>query len=156
LPTKKICCTRFALALPIKSQSPDTKTAKDKALHQGEAVLPTATSSPPTHTSHTKPSTSTTMSPKQDLTYYHVPDLYALDPAACEVDLSSLSWMQPIVIDDEDLMIGGKALSEWYEEDRRRLSSGSDDGKADNSQDEERRGRERVRRHRKVIKVHQK
>lgn len=74
--------------------------------------------------------------------------MHSLDSSAREVDLSCHSWVQPIVIDDEDLMFGGKSLSAWYEEDRRRLSSGSDDGRADHSQDEERRGRERVRRHR--------
>ena len=58
------------------------------------------------------------------------------------------AWVQTIDIDDEDLMFGGKSLSAWYEEDRQRLSSGgSDDGRTENSQDEEPRGRERVRRH---------
>ncbi|KAF5133944.1 hypothetical protein E5D57_004572 [Metarhizium anisopliae] len=94
------------------------------------------------------------MSPKQEPTYYLVPNMRALDTSAREVDLDSYAWIQPIVIDDEDLMFGGKSLSAWYEEDRRRLSSGSDDGRAEHSQDEERRGRERVRRHYKGSKNH--
>lgn len=52
------------------------------------------------------------------------------------VDLGSHAWVQPTVIDDADLTFGGKPLCAWYEEERRRLSNG----------DEERRGRERVRR----------
>ncbi|GAB0133339.1 hypothetical protein EsDP_00001751 [Epichloe bromicola] len=88
------------------------------------------------------------MSLKSEATYYLVPNLRALDPSAHEVDPKSHTWVQPIDIDDEDLMFGGKSLSAWHEEDRRRLSSGgSDDGRNDHSQDEERRGRERVRRH---------
>ncbi|KAI9155510.1 hypothetical protein HJFPF1_08094 [Paramyrothecium foliicola] len=82
------------------------------------------------------------MSPKSSTEtasyYYVVPNLKALDPSAREVDLSAHAWVQPTVIDDEDLTFGGKPLSAWYEEERRRLSSGSSD--------EERRGRERVRR----------
>jgi len=70
--------------------------------------------------------------------YYYVPNLQALDPTAREVDPSAYAWVQPTIIEDEDLTFGGKALSTWYEEDRRRHSSGSDE--------EERRGRERVRR----------
>lgn len=58
------------------------------------------------------------------------------------MDTSAYTWVQPTVIEDDDLTFGGKSLSAWYEEERRRLSSGSgsDDG-------EERRGRERVRKH---------
>ncbi|KAF4508113.1 hypothetical protein G6O67_004535 [Ophiocordyceps sinensis] len=82
--------------------------------------------------------------------YYLVPDLCALDPAAREVELDAHAWVQPTVIEDEDLTFGGKSLSAWYEEERRRLSSGgSDDGQSQSSQDEERRGRERTRRHHK-------
>lgn len=67
----------------------------------------------------------------------------------CLVDPSAYTWVQPTIIDDEDLTFGGKALSTWYEEERRRLSSGSDE--------EERRGRERVRRHHRSTKTsHQK
>ena len=57
-------------------------------------------------------------------------------------DYSGYQWVQPTIIEDDDLQFGGKALSEWYEEDRSRMSSagGSDDGHC-----EERRGRERTR-----------
>ncbi|KAG5922962.1 hypothetical protein E4U42_005078 [Claviceps africana] len=88
------------------------------------------------------------MSPMSEATYYLVPNLRALDPSAREVDLNSYSWVQPIDIDDEDLMFGGKSLSAWYEEDRRRLSSGgSDDGCHQGHHEEKPRGRERERRH---------
>lgn len=57
-----------------------------------------------------------------DATYYCylVPNLRALDPAAREVDLDAHAWVQPTVIDDDDLTFGGKSLSTWYEEERRR------------------------------------
>ncbi|KAF4966348.1 hypothetical protein FSARC_5976 [Fusarium sarcochroum] len=71
--------------------------------------------------------------------YYYVPR---------EVDPSAYAWVQPTIIEDEDLTFGGKALSTWYEEDRRRHSSGSDE--------EERRGRERVRRNYRSGKSHKK
>ncbi|OBS29497.1 hypothetical protein FPOA_03434 [Fusarium poae] len=73
--------------------------------------------------------------------YYYVPNLQALDPTAREVDPSAYAWVQPTIIEDDDLTFGGKSLSAWYEEDRRRHSSGSN-----SSDEEERRGRERVRR----------
>jgi hypothetical protein len=69
--------------------------------------------------------------------YYIIPNLRSLDPTAPQIDLSSHSWIQATVIEDEDIMFGGKALSTWYEEERRRLSS--------SSLEEERRGRQRVR-----------
>lgn len=65
-----------------------------------------------------------------------------------EVDISAYTWVQPTIIEDDDLMFGGKSLSTWYEEERSRLSSGSDG--------EERRGRERVRRHYRSSKSHKK
>jgi hypothetical protein len=77
--------------------------------------------------------------------YYLVPNLQALDPSAGEVDLNAHAWVQPTVIEDDDLTFGGKSLSAWYEEERRRLSCGA-------SSDEERRGRERVRRYRQTSK----
>lgn len=43
--------------------------------------------------------------------------------------------MEPIIIDDDDLMFGGKSLSAWYEEERKSLSTPAE---------EERRGRQRV------------
>lgn len=50
-------------------------------------------------------------------------------------------WVQATDIDDGDLTFGGKSLSEWYEEDRRRFSQGS----SDDDSEQERRGRERER-----------
>jgi hypothetical protein len=78
--------------------------------------------------------------------YYYVPNLQALDPTAREVDPSAYAWVQPTIIEDEDLTFGGKSLSAWYEEDRRRHSSGSSSSSSSSSDEEERRGRERVRR----------
>ncbi|KAL7793832.1 hypothetical protein V8C37DRAFT_377502 [Trichoderma ceciliae] len=89
------------------------------------------------------------MSPKQSDSYYLLPNLQAMDPSARELDLNSQTWIQPIIIEDEDLMFGGKTLSAWYEEERSRLSSSSnssDDG-SQSPEEEERRGRERTRRH---------
>jgi hypothetical protein len=78
------------------------------------------------------------MSPQStEAPYYLVPNLRALDPTAREIELGSHSWIQATIIEDDDLMFGGKSLSSWYEEERRRLS-----GEAD---EEERRGRQRVR-----------
>jgi hypothetical protein len=84
--------------------------------------------------------------------YYIIPNLQAMDPSTHEIDLNSQTWIQPIIIEDEDLMFGGKSLSTWYEEDRSRLSSGSsssgsDDGNQSPEEEEEHRGRERTRRH---------
>lgn len=49
----------------------------------------------------------------------------------------SYQWIEPISINDDDIMWGGKSLSAWYEEERRRVRAYSD---------EERRGRQRVSR----------
>ncbi|KAL7898870.1 hypothetical protein HDV63DRAFT_385730 [Trichoderma sp. SZMC 28014] len=91
------------------------------------------------------------MSPMPSDSYYIIPNLQAMDPSAHEIDLNSQQWIQPIIIEDEDLMFGGKSLSTWYEEDRSRLSSGSssgsDDGNQSPEEEEEHRGRERTRRH---------
>jgi hypothetical protein len=66
-----------------------------------------------------------------------VQNLYIPDAAADEIDLANQPWMMATVIDDDDLMFGGKPLCAWYEEDRRMLSSAMDD--------EEPRGRPRER-----------
>ncbi|KAH6695748.1 hypothetical protein F5X68DRAFT_31986 [Plectosphaerella plurivora] len=50
---------------------------------------------------------------------------------------TSDTWVTVTEIDDDDLQFGGKSLCEWYEEDRRRLSNGSED--------EAPRGRQRAR-----------
>lgn len=71
--------------------------------------------------------------------YLLVPNLHITDPSAHEVDLGSHPWMVATVIEDDDLMFGGKPLSTWYEEERRRLSSSG------SNEEEERRGRQRER-----------
>ncbi|KAI0018265.1 hypothetical protein F4780DRAFT_752028 [Xylariomycetidae sp. FL0641] len=66
--------------------------------------------------------------------YYYLPDT---DASEQELELQGYGgWMEPIVIDDDDLMFGGKSLSAWYEEERQALSY---------PVEEERRGRQRVR-----------
>ena len=70
--------------------------------------------------------------------YLLVPNLHVPDPSVREIDLDNHPWMEATVIEDDDLMFGGKPLSTWYEEERRRQSLGSDD-------EEERRGRRRER-----------
>lgn len=47
-------------------------------------------------------------------------------------------WMVATVIDDNDLMFGGKSLSAWYEEDKRQQFASS-------KVEQERRGRSRER-----------
>lgn len=66
-----------------------------------------------------------------------VHNLYIPDPSADEIDLTSEPWMAATIIDDDDLMFGGKPLCAWYEEDRRMLSC--------STVDEETRGRQRER-----------
>ncbi|KAK0714016.1 hypothetical protein B0T26DRAFT_678284 [Lasiosphaeria miniovina] len=70
--------------------------------------------------------------------YTLVPNLHVPDPTVREIDLGSYSWMMATVIEDDDLMFGGKPLSTWYEEERRRLSNGGNN-------EEESRGRPRER-----------
>ncbi|KAG6007600.1 hypothetical protein E4U21_005798 [Claviceps maximensis] len=97
------------------------------------------------------------MSPKSEATFCLVPNLRSMDSSEQEIDDNCWNWMQPIDIDDEDLMFGGKSLSAWYEEDRRRLSSGgSDDGDNQDRHEEQPRGRERVRRHHGASNPHKK
>lgn len=76
---------------------------------------------------------SSTTAAASDMTYYLDPNMQA-----CEMDAGSQAWVQPTIIEDDDLTFGGKSLSAWYEEDRRRLSH--------SDEEESRRGRERVRR----------
>lgn len=64
-------------------------------------------------------------------------NLHVSDPTNDETELAYPSWMAITVIEDDDLMFGGKPLCAWYEEDRRRLSSSIDE--------EETRGRPRER-----------
>ncbi|KAL2270682.1 hypothetical protein VTJ83DRAFT_53 [Remersonia thermophila] len=74
-------------------------------------------------------------------THLVVPNLYIPDPSDSvdDLDLPSSLWMVATVIEDDDLMFGGKPLCAWYEEDRRRLSSESI------VDEEETRGRQRER-----------
>ncbi|KAM5378806.1 hypothetical protein ACJZ2D_004279 [Fusarium nematophilum] len=58
-------------------------------------------------------------------TSHLVRNLQALDPSAEESDLKAYTWFQVIIIQDDDLIFGGKALSTLHEENRRRLISGS-------------------------------
>ncbi|KAK4120690.1 hypothetical protein N657DRAFT_636402 [Parathielavia appendiculata] len=62
----------------------------------------------------------------------HIPD-----SDAEEMDLASQPWALAIVIEDDDLMFGGKPLCAWYEEDKRMLSTCI--------AEEENRGRQRQR-----------
>ncbi|UPL02373.1 hypothetical protein LCI18_013307 [Fusarium solani-melongenae] len=52
-------------------------------------------------------------------TYYLPPSLQALDPSAREVDPNAYTWVQTTIIEDDDLIFGGKALCTWFEEERR-------------------------------------
>ncbi|KAK3937372.1 hypothetical protein QBC46DRAFT_229254, partial [Diplogelasinospora grovesii] len=69
--------------------------------------------------------------------YMLVPNLHVPDPTLREIDLGNHPWMMATVIEDDDLMFGGKPLSAWYEEERRAQSIASEE--------EERRGRPRER-----------
>ncbi|KAK4457678.1 hypothetical protein QBC42DRAFT_160622, partial [Cladorrhinum samala] len=69
--------------------------------------------------------------------YLLVDTMHVSDTTVREVELDSYPWMMATVIEDDDLMFGGKPLSTWYEEDRRRFSS--------SNEEEEHRGRQRER-----------
>ncbi|KAK3347410.1 hypothetical protein B0H65DRAFT_148385 [Neurospora tetraspora] len=91
------------------------------------------------HTSHTMSSPQGSPAGRVNQSYMLVPNLHVPDPTVDEVELgSSNAWTVATVIEDDDLMFGGKPLSAWYEEDRRRLSSSIED-------EEEIRGRQRDR-----------
>ncbi|TLD16044.1 uncharacterized protein PgNI_01026 [Pyricularia grisea] len=72
--------------------------------------------------------------------YYQTPSHQMPEPEA---------WLMATPIDDDDLTFGGKPLSAWYEEDRRRFSLGEDSARTIESDEdeEEERGRQRVRAH---------
>ncbi|KAH6957593.1 hypothetical protein BKA56DRAFT_602106 [Ilyonectria sp. MPI-CAGE-AT-0026] len=57
--------------------------------------------------------------PEPEATCYLLPGLQALDSSAPEVDLDAYTWVQPTAIEDNEVMFDGKALSTWYEEERR-------------------------------------
>ena len=91
------------------------------------------------HTSHTMSSPQGSPAGRVGQSYMLVPNLHVPDQTVEEVELgNSNAWMVATVIEDDDLMFGGKPLSAWYEEDRRRLSSS-------NEEEEEIRGRQRDR-----------
>lgn len=50
---------------------------------------------------------------------------YHYDAYAAQASQAASQWMKVIPIEDDDLTFGGKPLSDWYEEDRRRYSSSS-------------------------------
>ncbi|KAI1087906.1 hypothetical protein F5B19DRAFT_473691 [Rostrohypoxylon terebratum] len=66
-----------------------------------------------------------------DTLQYYLPDTNAQ-----EIEFQKQGWLEPIVIDDDDLMFGGKSLSAWYEEGRQSVSFPA--------AEEEQRGRQRV------------
>lgn len=73
----------------------------------------------------------------QDGSYFVLSDV---DPR--DINLQPSQWQYATVIDDVDITFGGKPLSALYEEDRMRLSSASN---ASSDDEEEHRGRQRVR-----------
>ncbi|KAI3329753.1 hypothetical protein F4824DRAFT_505830 [Ustulina deusta] len=112
---------------PAAHHSPKTlhkpsKSSPSSQNHHGPSPLKMVTTTAPVH------------SPPDDAQYYYLPDVEVPDEQH-----SSHAWMEPIVIDDEDLMFGGKSLSAWYEEERQSLGYPIDE------ENEERRGRQRMR-----------
>ncbi|XDG02737.1 hypothetical protein ABKA04_002352 [Annulohypoxylon sp. FPYF3050] len=65
-----------------------------------------------------------------DALQYYLPDTNAQG-----IEFQKQGWLEPIVIDDDDLMFGGKSLSAWYEEGRKSVSFPA--------AEEEQRGRQR-------------
>jgi len=96
------------------------------------------------HNTSTMSSSKSTNNDRTTQPYLLVPNIHIADPSAREVDLSSHPWMVATAIEDDDLTFGGKPLSAWYEEDRRRLST-TDESTGD--EEEETRGRQRERVH---------
>ncbi|KAI0545359.1 hypothetical protein F4679DRAFT_588568 [Xylaria curta] len=80
-------------------------------------------------------STASSRPPSEDAQYYYLPD----NSSDGQHGSYGQAWMEPIVIDDEDLMFGGKSLSAWYEEERQSLNYPIEE------EQEERRGRQRIR-----------
>ncbi|KAI1452686.1 hypothetical protein F4805DRAFT_22220 [Annulohypoxylon moriforme] len=77
--------------------------------------------------------TTTSHPPADDTLHYYLPDMNAQ-----EIEFQKQGWLEPIVIDDDDLTFGGKSLSAWYEEERKSVGFPAE---------EEQRGRQRVRQH---------
>ncbi|KAI1419605.1 hypothetical protein F5Y12DRAFT_231287 [Xylaria sp. FL1777] len=111
---------------PVTHHSPRTlhKSSKPSSSSQnphGPSPLKMVTTTAPVHP------------PLDDAQYYYLPDVDVPDEQH-----GGHAWTEPIVIDDEDLMFGGKSLSAWYEEERQSLSYPMEEH-------EERRGRQRMR-----------
>ncbi|KAI1343707.1 hypothetical protein F5Y15DRAFT_367659 [Xylariaceae sp. FL0016] len=119
--------------------SPHSHFSKTRSPHRpGSPKLILHKSSPSTYahvSSPLKMCTTTTHShhSAEAAQYYFLPEV---DASEAQHQQQGYGWMEPIVIDDDDLMFGGKSLSEWYEEERQTLSYPAE---------EERRGRQRVR-----------
>ncbi|KAI1750386.1 hypothetical protein F4782DRAFT_249574 [Xylaria castorea] len=124
-----------------RTHSPHPPTARHSQRTSHKSSKSSLSSQNPLGSSPLKMVTSTASSrpPSEDAQYYYLPDV--------DVDLSDgqhgghggHAWMEPIVIDDEDLMFGGKSLSAWYEEERQSLSYPIEE------EQEEHRGRQRIR-----------
>lgn len=87
--------------------------SSSNTLHPSPLKMVTTTSSSSRHHSH------------KDASSYYV---------STETHTQEYGWMVPTVIEDDDLMFGGKSLSAWHEEGRQVISS----------PEEEKRGRQRV------------
>ncbi|KAI0966081.1 hypothetical protein F4678DRAFT_466872 [Xylaria arbuscula] len=105
-----------------KSLHKSSKSSSSSQNTHGPSPLKMVTTTAPVH------------STPDEAQYYYLPDVEG--PAEQH---GSHAWMEPIVIDDDDLMFGGKSLSTWYEEERQSLSYPIED------EHEERRGRQRMR-----------
>jgi hypothetical protein len=64
-----------------------------------------------------------------DSPYSLVSNLQAMVPSASEIDRHRRIWTLPIKIEDDDVKFGGKTLSTWHEEQRRRLCGSYYDNK---------------------------
>jgi hypothetical protein len=113
--------SRHSQQTPYKSSKPATSSQT----HHGPSPLKMVTTTASPHQQHVD----------EDAQYYYLPDVDVPSQEA------SHAWMEPIVINDEDLTWGGKSLSTWYEEERQSL------GYTMEEEHEERRGRQRIRQH---------
>ncbi|KAL0465080.1 hypothetical protein QR685DRAFT_148362 [Neurospora intermedia] len=134
-------------SLPSSTNSTPTPSNYNKHSSRKQAsIAPTTTTTierTPRSTYHRQHASQTMSSPQGSpqgpvgQSYMLVPNLHVPDPTMDEIELDNTNaWMVATVIEDDDLMFGGKPLSAWYEEDRRRLSSSNED-------EEEIRGRQR-------------
>ncbi|KAI0145261.1 hypothetical protein GGR57DRAFT_507036 [Xylariaceae sp. FL1272] len=113
------------------SSSPRRTNSQKNCRHRSSTSSQTHGPSPLKMVTTTTPS-----HPHTDETqYYYLPGV-----DVSEEELQCHGWMEPIVIDDDDLMFGGKSLSTWYEEERESQSLGF-------PLEEEHRGRQRERQH---------